>query len=143
MNRERTLALAEAYFDGGVFKQDLARRVAIPTESQNPERVAELERYITAEMVASFAALGFRSRTLSHPKSPGPFLFAERIESAELPTIFSYAHGDVIRGMANGWKHGTEPWQLVEMDGRYWGRGVADNKGQHTVNLGALGAVLQ
>jgi acetylornithine deacetylase/succinyl-diaminopimelate desuccinylase-like protein len=28
------------------------------------------------------------------------------------------------------------------MDGRYWGRGTADNKGQHTINLAALAAVL-
>ena len=32
---------------------------------------------------------------------------------------------------------------LVEMEGRYWGRGVSDNKGQHTINLGALAAVLK
>jgi hypothetical protein len=34
----------------GAFKADLARRVAIPSESQNPERAAELRHYIEAEM---------------------------------------------------------------------------------------------
>ena len=38
---------------------------------------------------------------------------------------------------------GPAPWRLVEMEGRYWGRGVADNKGQHTINLAALAAVLK
>ena len=37
---------------------------------------------------------------------------------------------------------GLKPWELVETDGRYYGRGTADNKGQHTINLAALGAVL-
>ena len=30
----------------------------------------------------------------------------------------------------------------MERDGRYYGRGVADNKGQHTIGMGAMGAVL-
>ncbi len=34
------------------------------------------------------------------------------------------------------------PWELDESDGRYCGRGTADNKGQHTINLAALDAVL-
>ncbi len=31
---------------------------------------------------------------------------------------------------------------MTERDGRWYGRGTADNKGQHSVNLGALEAVL-
>ena len=38
MSREAAIVRAEAYLDGGAFKADLARRVAIPTESQNPDR---------------------------------------------------------------------------------------------------------
>ena len=34
MTRDRAIAAAEAYFDEGGFAADLARRVAIPTESQ-------------------------------------------------------------------------------------------------------------
>ena len=32
---------------------------------------------------------------------------------------------------------------MTEKDGAWWGRGVADNKGQHAVHLGALAAVLE
>ena len=38
MTRDRAIAAAEAYFDDGGFAEDLARRVAIPSESQVPER---------------------------------------------------------------------------------------------------------
>ena len=38
MTRDAAIARAEHYFDSGEFSADLARRVAIPTESQNPER---------------------------------------------------------------------------------------------------------
>jgi len=143
MSRDAAIKLAETYFDSGGFKGDLARRVAIPTESQNPARADELERYLDAEIVPALEALGFRCRLLTHGKARGPFLCAERIEAADLPSVLCYGHGDVIRGLEAGWKPGLTPWQLVETDGRYYGRGVADNKGQHTINLAALAAVLE
>ena len=142
MSRDAAIARAADYFDSGGFKTDLARRVAIPTESQNSERTPELARYVDAEMKPALEALGFRCRVLRHAKARGPFLVGERIEREGLPTILAYGHGDVIRGLDTGWKPGLSPWQLVETDGRYFGRGTADNKGQHTINLAALAAVL-
>jgi acetylornithine deacetylase/succinyl-diaminopimelate desuccinylase-like protein len=37
----------------------------------------------------------------------------------------------------------TDPWQVTVEQGRWYGRGTADNKGQHSINLAALEAVLQ
>jgi acetylornithine deacetylase/succinyl-diaminopimelate desuccinylase-like protein len=142
MSRDAAIRRAEAYFDSGGFKADLARRVAIPTESQNPERADELKRYLDAEIVPALEALGFRCRLLTHAKARGPFLLAERIEGAHLPTVLCYGHGDVIRGLESGWAKGLSPFALTEKDGRYYGRGVADNKGQHTIGIAATGAVL-
>ncbi len=143
MSRERAIAHAERYFDEGGFFTDLARRVAIPTESQNPERRAELARYLSAEMQPSFEKLGFRCRTLQNPApGGGPFLFAERIEDPALVTVFSYGHGDVIRGQDGQWRAGLDPWRLTREDDRFYGRGTADNKGQHSINLGAIAAVV-
>jgi acetylornithine deacetylase/succinyl-diaminopimelate desuccinylase-like protein len=142
MSRADAVARAQDYFDRGDFKTDLARRVAIATESQNPERAAELARYVESEMKPALEALGFNCRIMTHPKARGPFFFAERMEAAGLPTVLGYGHGDVIRGLDNAWHDGLSPWRLIERDGRYWGRGVVDNKGQHTINLAALAAVL-
>jgi acetylornithine deacetylase/succinyl-diaminopimelate desuccinylase-like protein len=142
MSRAAAIGRAEHYFDSGGFKADLARRVAIATESQNPERAGELRRYLEAEIEPALKALGFRCRILTHPKARGPFLVAERMESGGLPTVLCYGHGDVIRGLEAGWAKGLAPWQLVERDGRYYGRGVADNKGQHAIGIAAMGAVL-
>ena len=143
MSRAGAIARTERYFDSGAFKADLARRVAIPSESQNPERAAELRYYIEAEMKPALEARGFACRILTHPKARAPFLFAERIEDPARPTVLGYGHGDVIRGFEGSWKPGIAPWELVESEGRYWGRGTADNKGQHTINLAALAAVLE
>jgi acetylornithine deacetylase/succinyl-diaminopimelate desuccinylase-like protein len=142
MSRHAAIARAQAYFDSGAFKADLGRRVEIATESQNPQRAGELKTYIDVEMKPALEALGFSCRVLTHEKARGPFLYGERIEDAERPTVLGYGHGDVIRGLDAGWRQGLKPWQLVETEERYYGRGVADNKGQHTINLAALAAVL-
>ena len=148
MSRDRAIAHAERYFDEGGFFADLARRVAIPTESQNPERAADLARYLTDEMQPSFERLGFKCRVFENPLASsgsrgGPFLLAERIEDPSLVTVFSYGHGDVIRGQDKSWKPGLDPWTLTRDGDRLYGRGTADNKGQHTINLAAVAAALK
>ncbi|WP_298928583.1 M20 family metallopeptidase [uncultured Ramlibacter sp.] len=143
MTRAQALQAAHAQFDSGDFRQTLARRVAIPTESQNPERGAALQQYLEAEMQPAFEAMGFECRLLTHPKAKAPFLFAQRIEDPALPTVFGYGHGDVIRGLEPEWKAGLSPWQLTESEGRWYGRGIADNKGQHSVNMQAMANVLK
>src|SRR5436853_1095942 len=142
MSRAAAISRAEAYFDSGAFKDDLSRRVAIPTESQNPERTPELARYLSSEMMPALEKLGFKCRTLTQEKAKGPFLYAEWIEDPSLPTVLGYGHGDVIRGLDSGWNAGLSPWTLTEKDGRFYGRGVVDNKGQHTINIAAQAAVL-
>jgi acetylornithine deacetylase/succinyl-diaminopimelate desuccinylase-like protein len=144
VSREQAIRRAERYFDEGGFVADLARRVAIRTESQNPERKGELARYLTAEMQPSLERLGFRCRLLENPKpGGGPFLLAERIEDPGLATVFSYGHGDVIRGQEAQWRAGLDPWKVTREGERFYGRGTADNKGQHTINLAAVAAVLE
>ena len=143
MTRAAAVARAEAYFASGTFREDLARRIAIPTESQNPERAAELADYVEREMTPALEALGFACRVLEGPRARGPFLYAERIEAAGLPTVLGYGHGDVIRGLDADWDEGLSPWRLTEVGDRWYGRGVVDNKGQHSINLGALAAVLE
>ncbi|MDR6873432.1 acetylornithine deacetylase/succinyl-diaminopimelate desuccinylase-like protein [Bosea sp. BE125] len=143
MTRAQAIAHAQDYFDTGRFKADLARLVAMPTESQNPDRAPVLAEYLETEMRPLMEGLGFTCQTLTHPLSRGPFLLATRIEDPALPTILGYGHGDVIRGLDAQWSEGLSPWRLVEKDGRWYGRGVVDNKGQHVININALRAVLE
>ena len=143
MSREAAINRAVAHFDSGDLKRDLARRVAIPTESQNPERAADLARYVDEEMRPALEPLGFACEVLHEENAKGPFLVAERIEDPGLPTVLGYGHGDVIRGLELGWREGLSPWTLSEENGRWYGRGIVDNKGQHAINIAALGAVLE
>lgn len=143
MTRAQAIAQAEQCFDSGAFRALLARRLAQPTESQNPDRAPELAAYLEADIRPAFEAMGFTCRRLTHPKALAPFLYAERIEDPALPTVLGYGHGDVIRGLEKEWKQGLSPWTLTESEGRWYGRGIADNKGQHTVNMEALRLVLE
>ena len=142
MSRAKAISAAHAVFDSGVFRASLARRVAIPTESQNPDRAEALHIYLEQELVPDLASMGFSSRIVTHAEARGPFLIAERIEDASRPTVLGYGHGDVIRGLDDGWAEGLSPWVMTDRDGRWYGRGVADNKGQHAINLAAQKAVI-
>lgn len=142
MTRKNAIQLVEKNFDDGSFKATMARRIAVATESQNPNRGTELRAYLQEEMRPAFEAMGFTCEIMTHPKALAPFLYAERIEASDLPTVFGYGHGDVIRGLDKEWKEGLSPWNLTERDGRWYGRGIADNKGQHSVNMEALRAVI-
>ena len=144
MSRGEAIAAIERYFDEGRFVADLARRVAIPTESQNPARAPDLARYLEEEIAETLERMGFSCRVLPNPSAKyGPFLFAERIEDPALPTVLTYGHGDVIRGQDEQWKLGKGPWVVSVENQKIYGRGTADNKGQHTINLAAVETVLR
>lgn len=140
MDRESAVTTAVACIETGVFRDQLARRVALATESQNPDRRPLLDAYLDEELVPALADLGFDCRTEVHDS--WPFLVAQRIEDPARPTVLSYGHGDVVRGMDDNWDDGLSPWTLTERDHCWYGRGAADNKGQHTINLLAIEAVL-
>jgi len=137
------MARARAYVESGAFEIDLARRVACKTESQKlPDSLPELRRYLDAEMAPAFARLGFATQIYDNPlPGQGPVLLATRLEEASLPTVIGYGHGDVIRGLEDQWTKGKGPWVMARDGQRLYGRGTADNKGQHTINMAALEAV--
>jgi len=143
MTRAAALAAAEQYFDEGGFAADLARRVAIPTESQVDERLPVLASYLTDEIAPTLARLGFKNAIFDNPVRGGPMLIAERREEGARATVLGYGHGDVIRGLEPQWHEGLSPWELTPRGERLYGRGTADNKGQHSINLAALDCVLK
>lgn len=144
MTAQQAVQQATAYFDSGEFQRILARRVAWRTESQRDDRDAALQDYLQQEIAPQLQALGFTLQLIDNPHAAGrPFLVAVRMEDPALPTLLSYGHGDVVFGDDENWRSGLSPWQLVEEGDRWYGRGSADNKGQHCVNLAALEQVYQ
>jgi acetylornithine deacetylase/succinyl-diaminopimelate desuccinylase-like protein len=94
-------------------------------------------------MVTALEPPGFTSHILENPLGAGPpFLVAERIENPDFITVLIYGHGDTISGLDTLWRDGLSPWSLTVEGDRLYGRGSADNKGQHSINIAALAAVL-
>lgn len=145
MTRADAISRIESYFDDGGYFADLARRIAIPTESQELDRRPDLHRYLDDEIAPSLEQLGFATAVHANPDDPDgpPFLIAQRHEADDRPTVLGYGHGDVVRGYDDQWRDGLSPWRLEEVGDRWYGRGTADNKGQHTINLAAMANVLE
>jgi acetylornithine deacetylase/succinyl-diaminopimelate desuccinylase-like protein len=141
MSRANAIARAYAYFDNGGFLADLTRRVAIPSSSQESDRAAALRAYLTDEIVPTLTQLQFSCQVLENPTGP-PVMVGERIENPAFVTVLVYGHGDTIRGLDDLWRTGLSPWRVVVEGERIYGRGTADNKGQHSVNIAGLAAVI-
>ncbi len=144
MNRSAAIEYATQFFDSGAFLEDVSRRVAYRTESQARPLPGALREYLDDEMVPVAHRLGASVQVLDNPDpSGGPLLLAHRDEAAGLPTVLTYGHADVVLGEEYRWRKGLDPW-LVSVEGdRWYGRGTADNKGQHTINLAALEQVIK
>ncbi|NIF22035.1 M20 family metallopeptidase [Candidatus Pantoea multigeneris] len=144
MTEQQAVAQAIEYFDSGEFQQQLARRVACVTESQRQDRDAELHHYLQQEIAPQLEAMGFNLHYIENTVAANrPFLVATRIEESHYPTMLCYGHGDVVFGDDENWRADLNPWQLKEEGDRWYGRGAADNKGQHCVNLAALEQVFK
>jgi acetylornithine deacetylase/succinyl-diaminopimelate desuccinylase-like protein len=145
MTRDAAIARVTEYFDRGTYQAELADLVTYRSESQNPapEARAESLRYLQAAMLPRLQAMGLTCEILPNPDPRGgPLLIGERHEGDGLTTVLTYGHGDTVRGQDAMWRDGLGPWVLTEEGARLYGRGVADNKGQHLVNIAALEAVI-
>jgi len=143
MSREQAIEAANAYFESGQLQTNLAGLVSFESESQNPDKHGILGLYLTAAMMPRLQALGFECRVHDNPDpAGGPILTGVRIEDPALTTVLTYGHGDVTWAQADQWNEGLTPFELVEDGERLYGRGAADNKVQHLINIAALESVL-
>ena len=141
--RDEAVARARAGFDSGRYVAALTELVAVPSESQRSDSEPELRRYCADVFGPMVAGLGFDTKVLDNPiQGRGPVLLGMRIEDPALPTVLVYGHGDVVRGMPGRWRPNLNPWRVSVEGERIYGRGVADNKGQHLIALESLRAVI-
>ncbi|WP_410630762.1 M20 family metallopeptidase [Amycolatopsis sp. cmx-4-83] len=133
---------ARAHVDSGALFTELARLVAYPTVSDAPEGRAAVQAYLDEVLTPALTGLGCDVTQHANPDpAGGPFLVGVRTEGEDLPTLLCYGHADVV-GEAGQWRDGLDPWTLTADGDRWYGRGTADNKGQHLITLTALRLVL-
>jgi acetylornithine deacetylase/succinyl-diaminopimelate desuccinylase-like protein len=144
MERQTILDQASAYVTGGGLATDLARLVAHRSVSQSEGRPEDLLAYLQAEMQPMLETIGFSCAIFDNPLPGGaPLLIGTRIEDHALPTVLIYGHGDVCNGEAHRWREGLDPFMLTIEGDRLFGRGTADNKIQHLINIKALEQVIR
>jgi acetylornithine deacetylase/succinyl-diaminopimelate desuccinylase-like protein len=137
------LLKAQEHVDSGTFFDELATLVGYPTVSDHPDGRVAIKAYLEDALAPALTALGCAVATYANPDpAGGPFLVGTRIESPELPTLLCYGHADVVDGHAGRWSQDRDPWTLTADGDRWYGRGSADNKGQHLINLTALRLLL-
>lgn len=141
---KRALEDIDSSFKQGVFEKRLAPLVACPTENPDPSDPNIYQQYLDDHIRPWLEKLGYQIEIYPNPiENKPPFLIAKRIEDPDLSTALTFAHGDVVAGKEEEWSEGLSPWKLALKDDNYYGRGTADNKGQHVINLMALEAVLK
>ncbi|MFE0041660.1 dipeptidase [Streptomyces albireticuli] len=133
-----------AFIEGhrAAFLDDLVEWLRIPSVSAEPARAGDVRR--SAEwLVAKLAGTGFPTAEIWETGG-APAVFAEWPSGdPDAPTVLVYGHHDVQpAAREDGWH--TEPFEPVIKDGRMYGRGAADDKGQvlfHTLGVRAHLAV--
>lgn len=117
----------------------LAEWVSIPSIAGMPEHTTDVTR--SAHWLAgAMREIGLRTRVLAAGDSTA--VFAEwPVHRPEAPTVLVYSHHDVRHAKPEEWRE-THPFQAVERDGRLYGRGSSDAKGQVVAHLWGLRAHL-
>lgn len=116
------------------------RSVSHPTSPDySPQALLQAAVFVQSR----FEALGFSTRLVrtDDQKENAPFVVAQRMESASLPTVLLYGHYDVQPVERDHWT--TDPFVLTERDGRLYGRGASDDKAGIITILTALRALLK
>ena len=122
-------------------RQELAELVAIPSVADPrqfpPEECARAARWV----LEAFRELGFADAALHETADGSQAVVGSRpCSDAAAPTVLLYAHYDVQPPLdAEAWR--TPPFTLTEVDGRWFGRGTADCKGNILMHLTALRAL--
>lgn len=140
MTHSSLYELGHAAASRPAFKQRLADLIAFQTDATDPSNAAQIESFLT-HVTGLLGAMGFA--IARHDAGGHPFVIATRREGAARPTILSYSHGDVVPAMTGRWRDGLDPWALTEVGADWYGRGIADNKGQFLVNLTAVETLLE
>jgi len=126
----------------GRAKADLAALVAFRSVADSkqfpPEECADAARWV----VDAFAEVGLEDVRMSVTPDGSMAVHGHVPARDGAPTVLLYCHYDVQPPLGEDqWR--TPVWQLTEREGRWYGRGAADCKGNIAMHLTALRALKQ
>ena len=120
------------------FISELLDLLRIPSISAQSERKPDMQR--CAEFLAAALVKAGADRADVLPTEGNPVVYAEKTVDPGAKTVLVYGHYDVMPvDPRDEWR--TEPFEPVIRDGRIWGRGADDDKGQLWMHAKAFEAM--
>lgn len=114
------------------FIEELFSLMRIPSVSAQPHHHADMERCAAhwAELLVATGA----DRAEVMPTDGNPVVFGSKTVDPSAPTVLIYSHYDVMPAEPlDRWD--SQPFEPVIRDGRIWGRGADDDKGQGMIQV--------
>jgi acetylornithine deacetylase/succinyl-diaminopimelate desuccinylase-like protein len=137
MNDASSLAAQEGFIDAhrARFVEELLAWVRVPSISSDPAYAADVQK--SAEHLAAELRRLRAGRVEVWPTAGHPAVFAEWLNAPGKPTLLVYGHHDVQPvDPLNEWV--SPPFEPAIREGRVWGRGVVDDKGQVYIHAKAI-----
>mgnify|MGYP001048256309 CR=1 FL=1 len=120
------------------FLGELFELLRIPSISAQSEHKPDMKR--CAEWLAAALVKSGADRADVMPTEGNPVVYAEKIVDPAAKTVLVYGHYDVMPvDPREEWR--TEPFEPTIEDGRIWGRGADDDKGQLFMHAKAFEAM--
>lgn len=114
---------------------DFLRIPSISADSAYKEDMVKCAEYVKNALLSAGA-----SRAEVYPTKGNPVVYGEKIIDKSLPTVLIYAHYDVMPVEPLGlWI--SPPFSPEIRDGKIWGRGADDDKGQGFIHIKAFEAM--
>jgi len=124
-----------------VVRDELTEIVAMRSVADPRQFPAEECERAALWVLDKFADVGFADARLERTVDGSMAVVGSRPSSHPgAPTVLLYAHYDVQPPLDDDAWH-TPPFELTEVDGRWYGRGTADCKGNIVMHLAALRAL--
>lgn len=122
------------------YNQELLDLAAIPSIASLPEHSGDIEK-AARWLVKRLKSAGFEGVQVLKTEQQ-PAVYAEWLHARSAPTILIYGHYDVQPvDPLNLWTR--PPFEPYIKDGRFWGRGISDDKGGLLAPIQAVEAYLK
>lgn len=121
------------------FLEKLFELLRIPSISADSTHRPDMDR--CAELLHKTLLESGADRAEIFPTAGPSIVYAEKIVDPSAPTVLIYGHYDVMPVDPIELWH-TDPFEPVVRDGKIWGRGADDDKGQSFMHIAAFEAMV-